>query len=156
MGKKKISAYNRHVGRELKAGKTMKQAAASWKRGGTTTTKRSSGRTRKMAKKKSKGGRRGSRLLGSVGIKGMLTGGAMLFAAQSLLPAVGGAYSPAVQKIAAGMGAKAVGVSGAALTGAGLMEAGALLIRQLLGGGFQGFGGFGGGGGGNGGGASDY
>jgi len=75
------------------------------------------------------------RLFGGIGIKGMLTGGAMLFAVQSLLPSVGGVYAPAVQKIAAGLGAKAVGVSGAALAGAGLMEAGALLIRGLLSGG---------------------
>ena len=130
--KRKVSAYNRHVGREMKAGKTMKQAAASWKGGGSTKVKRSSGGTRKVAKRKTKSTKRGSRLLGNIGIKGMLSGGAMLFAAQSLLPSVGGAYAPAVQKIAAGVGAKAIGVSGAALTGAGLMEAGSMLIRGLL------------------------
>lgn len=31
--KRKPSAYNRHIGREMKAGRTMKQAAASWKSG---------------------------------------------------------------------------------------------------------------------------
>ena len=105
---------------------------------------------RKSGAKKG-GGRRGSRLIGNIGIKGMLTGGFALFAAQSLLPGVGGVYNPAVQKIAAGVGAKAVGISGAALTGAGLMEAGALILRQFLSGGlalpFLGGGGNGNGGG---------
>ena len=32
--KRKLSPYNRHVQREMKAGKSMKQAAASWKGGG--------------------------------------------------------------------------------------------------------------------------
>ena len=133
--KRKPSAYNKHVGRERKAGKTMKQAAASWRAlsgKGKGKTRRSSGGKRKVAKRKSV--RRGFKL-GGIGIKGMLTGGAMLFAVQSLLPSIGGVYAPAVQKVAAGLGAKAVGVSGAALAGAGLMEAGALLIRGLLSGG---------------------
>lgn len=33
-----VSAYNRHVGREMRAGKTMKQAAASWKGKGSKRT----------------------------------------------------------------------------------------------------------------------
>ncbi len=38
--KKKLSAYNRHVQREMKAGKSMKQAAASWsKKSGKPKTK---------------------------------------------------------------------------------------------------------------------
>ena len=36
--KRKPSAYNKHVGREMKAGKTMKQAAASWKKKGKGST----------------------------------------------------------------------------------------------------------------------
>jgi len=32
--KRKLSAYNRHVQKHMKAGRTMKQAAASWKSGG--------------------------------------------------------------------------------------------------------------------------
>lgn len=131
MAKRKLTAYQRHVQREMKAGKTMEQAARSWK-SGKTTKSRSKRRRKTVARKKKKSSKRGSRLLGNVGLKGMLSGGAMLFATQSLLPNVGGAYSPAVQKVVAGMGAKAVGVSGAALTGAGLMEAGAMLLRGLL------------------------
>lgn len=34
--KRKLSAYQKHVQREMKAGKTMKQAAASWKKRGVT------------------------------------------------------------------------------------------------------------------------
>lgn len=49
---KKASAYNRFVGQQMKAGKSMKQAAAAWKGKGTTKTS-SKGGTRKVAKKKS-------------------------------------------------------------------------------------------------------
>jgi len=53
--KRKVSAYNRHVGREMKAGKTMKQAAASWKRKGKPARKKTTkGGTKKMAKRASK------------------------------------------------------------------------------------------------------
>lgn len=48
--KRKPSAYNRHVAREMKAGKTMKQAAASWKRKGSSTTKRKSSSKSKAKK----------------------------------------------------------------------------------------------------------
>ena len=55
--KRKLSAYNRHVQREMKKGRSMKQAAASWKSGrrsSTRTSKRSTSRrpsTRRTAKK---------------------------------------------------------------------------------------------------------
>ena len=55
--KRKLSPYNRHVQREMKAGRSMKQAAASWKSGrrsSTKTVKRSTSRrisTRRTAKK---------------------------------------------------------------------------------------------------------
>lgn len=50
--KRKPSAYNRHIGREMKAGRTMKQAAASWKKG----SKKSS--PKKRASRTTKGGRK--------------------------------------------------------------------------------------------------
>jgi hypothetical protein len=127
----------------MKAGKTMKQAARSWKGGSKkTSTKRSTSRRRKTTPKKKKTRRRnGMRILGNVGIKGMISGGAMLFAAQSLMPMIGGDFNPAVQKIAAGLGAKAIGVSGAALAGAGAMEAGSILLRRFLQGGIPSLGG---------------
>ena len=56
--KRALSPYNRHVQREMKAGKSMKQAAASWKRGGkkSTSTSRlrrkvSSGRKRSVSRR---------------------------------------------------------------------------------------------------------
>ena len=60
--KKKLSAYNRHVQREMKAGRSMKQAAASWKSGrktSTRTAKRSTSRktaSKKKVRKVGKGG----------------------------------------------------------------------------------------------------
>lgn len=51
--KKKLSAYNRHVQREMKAGKSMKQAAASWskKSGKPKAAKKASSKTRSSSKK---------------------------------------------------------------------------------------------------------
>lgn len=44
--KRKPSAYNNHIGREMRAGKTMKQAAASWKKGGKKSSpKRKTGKS---------------------------------------------------------------------------------------------------------------
>jgi len=43
--KRKPSAYNRHVAREMKAGKTLKQAARSWKKSGKTTGRKKVKRT---------------------------------------------------------------------------------------------------------------
>jgi len=37
--KRKLSAYNRHVQREMKAGRSMKQAATSWRGGRKSSTK---------------------------------------------------------------------------------------------------------------------
>ena len=51
--KKKLSAYNKHVQREMKAGKSMKQAAASWsKKSGAPKSKAS----KSNKSSKSKGG----------------------------------------------------------------------------------------------------
>lgn len=52
--KRKLSAYNKYIGREMRAGKTMKQAAASWKRKG---SKKSSPK-KKTGKSNPKGGTR--------------------------------------------------------------------------------------------------
>ena len=61
--KRALSPYNRHVQREMKAGRSMKQAAASWKSGRKTTRARPSKtgyvrRTVRRAKPKSTGGRK--------------------------------------------------------------------------------------------------
>jgi len=140
MAKRKLSEYNLHVKREMKAGKSMKQAAASWKGSAKKPSKsvvkmgkkRKATRTRTVYKKARSVGKK---LLGNVGIKGALIGGATYFAASALMPKIGGAYSPAVNKVASGMAAKAMGVSGAAMIGAGAMEAVAIGISQFLSGG---------------------
>ena len=118
----------------MKAGKTMKQAAASWrakKRGGSKTPKR---RKNTLAKKKS-GGRRGSRIIGNVGLKGLLTGGALLLAADRVVPNVGGVYSGAVKELAAGAVGKMAGVGGATLITSGAMKAAAITLSRVLAGG---------------------
>ena len=129
-----LSKYNSHVGKEMRAGKTMKQAAVTWrakKRGGAKTPKR---KTNTMGKKK-KGGRRGSRIIGNVGLKGLLTGGIALLAADRLIPNVGGVYSSAVKEVAAGAVSKMAGVGGATLITSGAMKAAAITIANVLSGG---------------------
>lgn len=55
--KKALSAYNLHAQREMKAGKTMKQAAASWKSGGKSSKTKSKSKGSK-SKSLSKGGKK--------------------------------------------------------------------------------------------------
>lgn len=102
-----------------------------------------------MAKKKG-GGRRGSRIIGNIGIKGLLTGGIMLLASDRIMPNVGGVYSGALKEIAAGAASKAVGVGGATLMASGAMKAAAITLSNILSGGLGalGIGGSGGNGGG--------
>ena len=50
--KRKLSPYNRHVQREMKAGRSMKQAAASWKSGGRGSARRGVARLQKRKKRK--------------------------------------------------------------------------------------------------------
>lgn len=104
-------------------------------------TRKSGRSTTKVVKRRKttqkKGGRRGSRLLGSLGIKGALIGGLTYFAVSSILPPVGGVYAPAITKVATGLTAKAVGVPGAIMAGAGLIEGAAIAIGQFLSGGFS-------------------
>lgn len=58
--KRKPSAYNKHIGREMRAGKTMKQAAASWKKKGSKPksggSSRSSSTTRRSNTTAKRGG----------------------------------------------------------------------------------------------------
>ena len=138
IGKKKLTAYQKHVKKERLAGKSMKEAAASWRLKKGDVKAPSKKRKKPVAKKKKKGGKRGSRLLGNIGLKGALIGGTMLVGANLLVPNIGGQYAPAVKKVAAGMAAKAIGVTGASLAGAGLIEAAAIAIANVISG--QGFG----------------
>ena len=115
-------------------GRASSKPSKKTKRSGRSTTKVAK-RRRTTRKKSSR--RRGSRILGSLGIKGALIGGLTYFAVSSIMPPIGGAYSPAITKVATGLTAKAVGVPGAVMAGAGLIEAAAIAIGQFLGGGFR-------------------
>ena len=57
MAAKKVSAYNRHVGAEMKRGKTMKQAAASWKKKGKGGKKKKPAKKQRAKPRKKSGGR---------------------------------------------------------------------------------------------------
>lgn len=82
--------------------------------------------------KKGKRGGGGKRLIGNVGVKGAILGGAMLYLASRFVPPIGGPYAPAIQKLAGGFAASAIGVPGATLKVAGAMEAGAIVVSQFL------------------------
>jgi len=116
------------------AGKTMEQAAASWKPSSSTMKTGKSPKPKRSrnttAKKKTR--KRASRLLGSIGVKGALIGGLTYFGVSRVMPPIGGVYSPAITKVATGLVAKSIGVPGAILTGAGAIEAAAIAIEQLF------------------------
>lgn len=130
MAKRKVSAYNRHVGREMKAGKTMKQAAASWKKGKKST----STRRKTVTKKKSRGGG-GRRAFGSFGVVGLLSAGLMYgaakYVARRYVPQAG-AYTGAVSAVAAGGTAKLLNISGKSLFTFGLVELVSELVTDLI------------------------
>lgn len=140
---RKLSAYNLHVRKERKAGKSMKQAAASWRGSSSAAPKKSHNPgSKSMAKRKTRSFKsrvksRGSRIMGSLGLKGALMGGLTYFAVSSIMPQVGGVYAPAITKVATGAVAKSVGVPGSLLMGAGLIEAAAIGIGQILSGQFS-------------------
>ena len=141
--KRKPSAYNRHVGREMKAGKTMKQAAASWKKKPRLKTLRHSSKPKKRKRNvvKKKGRKRsGIRLPGGLGPKGIAMGALGLM----LVPRLTGINSPGGAKLATGLALRTLKIGGGGpLAAVGIME----LALQYLGGPIAGFG-FGAGGGG--------
>jgi len=132
--KRKPSAYNKHVGKEMRAGKTMKQAAASWRKGRTRkspTTKKPKRSVRRTTKKGKRGGGGGKKTFGQFGTVGLLSAGILYgcakFVARKYFPQAG-AYTGAVSAIAAGGTAKALNLSGKSLFGFGLVE----LVSELL------------------------
>ena len=134
--KRKPSAYNKHVGMEMKAGKTMKQAAASWKKGPSSKPKK---RKTNVAKKKTSR-RGGIRLPGGLGPKGIAMGALGLL----IVPRITGIQSPGGAKLATGLALRTLKIGGGGpLAAVGIME----LALQYLGGATAGFG-FGGGNGG--------
>ena len=132
---RKLSKYNLHVRKEMKAGKTMKQAARSWKsspkKKRTKSTSKPKRSVRKTAKSKS-GGRKTFGTFGTVGLLsvGVLYGAAK-YVARRYLPQAG-AYTGAVSAIAAGGTAKALNLSGKSLFSFGLVELVSEVITDLV------------------------
>lgn len=133
LAKRKLSAYNKHVGKEMRAGKTMKQAAASWRKGSTrkrATTSKPKRRRTTTAKPKKRGGG-GKKTFGTFGTVGLLSAGILYgiakYIARSYFPQAG-AYTGAISAVAAGGTAKALNLSGKSLFGFGLVE----LVSELL------------------------
>ena len=115
--------------------KTLSQVPASAKGPKRSSPSRRKSGGAKMAKRRkatSKKKGRSSRILGALSLKGALIGGLTYFGVSSILPQVGGAYAPAVTKVATGLTAKAIGVPGAMMTGAGIIEAVAIAVGQVL------------------------
>lgn len=117
----------------MRAGKTMKQAAASWKKGQkrksptTSKTKRSRKTTSKNNSK------RGLRLVGSMGPKGLITTGVLLALSKYILRTKApqlGAYTTGVAALAAGLVGKILG-SGASLLTFGVVDTAAELLTDL-------------------------
>ena len=132
---RKLSKYNLHVRKERRAGKSMKQAAASWRKlkGSTrkrATTSKPKRRKSTMPKKKGRGGG-GKKTFGTFGTVGLLTAGVLYgiakYIARSYFPQAG-AYTGAISAVAAGGTAKALNLSGKSLFGFGLVE----LVSELL------------------------
>ena len=128
--KRKPSAYNIHIGKEMKAGKTMKQATASWKRGSKPSSQKR--KVKKTAKKKTRRNG-GIRLPGGLGPKGIAMGALGLL----LVPRITGIRSPGGAKLATGLALRTLKVGGGGpLAAVGIME----LALQFLSGPIAGFG----------------
>ena len=133
---RKLSKYNLHVRKEMKAGKTMKQAARSWKSSPKKKSSRSTSKPKRSVrttpKKKGGGGKKTFGTFGTVGLlsAGVLYGAAK-YVARRYLPQAG-AYTGAVSAIAAGGTAKALNLSGKSLFSFGLVELVSEVITDLV------------------------
>jgi len=135
---RKPSAYNLHVGKEMRAGKTMKQAARSWKSSTKNKSSRSTSKPKRSArtttKKKGKGGG-GKKTFGTFGTVGLLSAGVLYgaakYVARRYLPQAG-AYTGAISAVAAGGTAKALNLSGKSLFSFGLVELVSEVITDLV------------------------
>jgi hypothetical protein len=142
--KRKPSAYNKHVGREMRAGKTMKQAAASWrKKSGGGSTKRPASRNVKKTTAKKRSGLS----LGGFSPMGIVKAGALyigvLFGVSRVAPQIA-AYPGAVE-VATGIVASTTGFPGVAFIALGAAKFVATTALRYLNGGIV-----------NGGGGYDY
>ena len=135
--KKKLSAYNRHVQKEMRAGKTMKQAARSWKSKKTGPTRKKASSPKKNTKrrktiaKKKKRSRGGFRLPGGLGPKGIITGILGLM----LVPRVVPVSTPGQAKLATGLALRALKMGGGGpLAAVGIMEVASEMLGGQIGG----------------------
>jgi len=135
--KKKVSAYNRHVGREMKAGKTMKQAAASWRAG--KRSPRKAGASRSV--KKTTGKKKSGFTLGGFSPMGIVKAGALylgvLFGVSKTVPQV--TAVPGAVEVATGVVASTTGLPGVAFIALGAAKfVATTAVRYLNGGGIGG------------------
>lgn len=134
---RKLSKYNLHVRKEMKAGKTMKQAARSWKSSPKKKRTRSTSKPKRSVRKtaKPKGRKGGRKTFGTFGTVGLLSAGVMYgatkYVARRYFPQAG-AYTGAMSAIAAGGTAKALNLSGKSLFSFGLVELVSELITDLV------------------------
>ena len=135
---RKLSKYNLHVRKEMKAGKTMKQAARSWKPSTKKKRAKSTSKPKRSVRKtpkKSKGRSGGKKTFGTFGTVGLLSAGVLYgtakFIARKYFPQAG-AYTGAVSAIAAGGTAKALNLSGKSLFSFGLVELVSEVITDLV------------------------
>lgn len=137
MAEPKVWKFSSGYAGITKTGKRIfeKTKAKAERTAGVTTKKSTKTRKKTMAKTKKGGGRRGSRIIGNLGLKGLITGGALLLATDRVIPNVGGVYAGAVKEIAAGAIGKMAGVGGATLISSGAMKASAITLSRLLSGG---------------------
>lgn len=150
MAKKAPSAYNKHVGKQMKAGKTMKQAAALWdkkagkpKSSAKTTGKRSSSKSSSKTNTRSKG-----MTIGGYSPLGIVKAGVLYLGSALIIgrtaPQV--AAIPGGIEVAAGGLATVTGLPGVAFLALGAAKfIGSFILRSMNGGGIS-----------NGGGGYDY
>ena len=95
------------------------------KTGKTTAKKPKKGGSKRIASKKKKGGRRGARIVGNLGIKGLGIGSILLAAAKYLVRSKApqlGAYTTAVSNVGAGLVGKTVFGTGSSLIQFGAVD----------------------------------
>ena len=127
--KRKLSKYNLHMQREMKAGKTFDQAVALWKPTGSSnkTSKKPQKKVNKTAKKTKKSRNSGIMLPGGLGPKGIAMGALGLL----FVPRITGIRSPGGSKLATGLALRTLKIGGGGpLAAVGIME----LALQYLGG----------------------
>lgn len=122
----------------MKAGKTMKQAARTWKsspkKKRTQSTSKPRKRSVRTTPKKRKGGG-GKKTFGTFGTVGLLSAGVLYgaakYVARMYFPQAG-AYTGAISAVAAGGTAKALNLSGKSLFSFGLVELVSEVITDLV------------------------